>query len=396
MNISTLLLLLLLPVSVWAQNLQPNFPAKLGLGLQKSITDSYIQFDHTGGWKIEQYQPEETKTVDEFLLQRGILPDKNSKQMYKWLNNDYDKVTKDVPVFILVPDGSGYILKKNKPFTTPDDQHKLWDRTWEEWNNQYPSIKKTPNSPINNLAIKYPDEHVGKVLFASERQRADTTQAKAGTLQIDAYNAESDFIAHRTSVDLLASAAKTFEEHAQEMGPQEVALTQIYFATANRQAEIINVQATSFSKIQSNSVHWLKEDVRPLEEIQKNVMNNKPLYPKRRVTVEVHLSPGIPNPTPLRVYMLPRIFGRTDLSYSAAEIESRLSTFTFPQLTTPSVNDRVPDAEWFIWIGQDYKFKEMAQLIITKGVTNIKSRSVAPGLNSLTLQFWATDEVVPP
>jgi hypothetical protein len=101
--------------------------------------------------------------------------------------------------------------------------------------------------------------------------------------------------------------------------------------------------------------------------MQARMVNGEKPLEFRKVTVKVRGEDGKDLREPLRVYVLPA--GLVDKPDDPELILELLTLLSFERPTSPSTGE-VQRGEMRLWVGPDFKYREMADLVVAGGLTN--------------------------
>lgn len=200
---------------------------------------------------------------------------------------------------------------------------------------------------------------------ALEVDRASRTQLTALQLPPTAYRSPADLSRHR---DLLASVdttARLVAQRADTLPARDLALSRYYLRNANVAAQQLNSEA-AVRPLGEADVQRLAAASQPVQAMQARMARGEAPIAYRQITVHVRSADGKELRDPLRVYVLPA--GLLDAPDDPALILELLSQLSFERLTSPATGT-VQDGEMRLWVGPDFQYEGMRNLVMAKQVT---------------------------
>ena len=229
---------------------------------------------------------------------------------------------------------------------------------------------------------------------AVEVDRTSLIQAKALQLPPSAYRRPIDIDQHRNLLASVDSTARLVAQRAPALPSRELALSRYYLRNANGVAQQINAQAAT-RPIGEPELQKLADASRPVQAMQARMVNGQKPLEFRQITVKVRGDDGKDLREPLRVYVLPA--GLVEQPDDPELILELLTLLSFERPTSPSTGE-VQRGEMRLWVGPDFRYREMADLVMARGLTNFMVvHGQRPDASDSDLLFMAPSSItVPP
>ncbi|HEY0587779.1 MAG TPA: hypothetical protein VGD52_16710 [Pseudoduganella sp.] len=168
---------------------------------------------------------------------------------------------------------------------------------------------------------------------------------------------------HQQLIGKLNESARLAKDHQAQYSRFDRAMTKYLLIKANIEAQELNMRLAGPHVIKAQDLNPLKESVQPLYAMEFRAQNGEPATPHWTVKVSVEERLGSSTPIKgLRVYALPKEMFLFPEKFSAETMEELLQDFSFQHLTSPSVEE-VPVSDLRVWVGPEYSYKLMQQLI---------------------------------
>ena len=303
------------------------------------------------------------QTVNHYLEHRGVVADRPTVEAFRAMNPQVtaaNRIPAHTRVSVFVPEAAA-----SRPATTA----------------------LQPRARIDMA-------QAARYTAAIEVDRTGLIQAKALQLPPSAYRRAVDVDQHRNLLASVDSTARLVAQRAPALPSRELALSRYYLRNANGVAQQINAQAAT-QPIGEPELQKLADASRPVQAMQVRMVNGEKPLEFRKVTVKVRGEDGKDLREPLRVYVLPA--GLVDKPDDPELILELLTLLSFERPTSPSTGE-VQRGEMRLWVGPDFKYREMADLVMAGGLTNfMRVRGHLLDASSPDLLFQAPGSVtVPP
>lgn len=270
-------------------------------------------------------------SVHQYLDRKGIVPDRRTVEAFKTLNPETtadNRIPANTPVTVFVPEVAA---------------------------------ERTAVPPRARVDMG----QVASYTAAVEVDRASRVKAAAMELPPSAYRRPADMGQHRELLARVDDTARLVEKRAAALPSRDLALSRYYLANASATAQSLNAQARE-RPIGSEELQRLESATRPVQAMQARLARGDSAFERRKVTVTVHDKDGRHLREPLRVYVLPA--GLVDNPSQPGLIRELLSELTFERLTSPATG-MVLGGDMRIWVGPDYQYDQMAQLVLQRRLT---------------------------
>ncbi|MEO8249031.1 MAG: hypothetical protein ABI589_06645 [Burkholderiales bacterium] len=231
--------------------------------------------------------------------------------------------------------------------------------------------------PTRDLSTTLDRTQYARFKVAAEADRATEVKSAAARLPTSSYARSADKVQHQELLTRVDSTARWLEQRAPKLPAADLALSRYYLQSAGNTAQRLNMQAgagqssgfpalPSARRIEPGDLQRLETATEPLVRMQSRIARGQTPFERRRVTVTVRDADGREVTEPLRVYVLPA--GLIDNPSDAELIRDLLHELTFERLTSPA-SGAVLGGDMRVWVGPDFQYEQMAQLVMDGRVT---------------------------
>jgi hypothetical protein len=228
----------------------------------------------------------------------------------------------------------------------------------------------------------------------SQVRMASETNRRVLSINQNSYVDPKVLVQHRQLVEGIHQGAKLVQENHERYGRTDLAMTKYLLAKADIEARELEARAGSVEGIRVHDLAPLRDAMLPFQAMKHSIQSGKAPLPHWTVKVTVQVKPGDRTQLEgLRVYALPKEMFTYPEKYEEKLIDELLVDFSFQNLTSPA-EQQMPVGELRIWVGPEYAYKHMRQLIRNGKLTQFKPLHANAGTSApVELTFFQSDVI---